>query len=49
MGHIEGASRDQRLVFPDLLDDYIAAENPVRFLDAFVDSLDLDALGFRRA
>ena len=48
MGHIEGASRDQRLLFPDVLDDYIAAENPVRFIEAFVDSLDRDALGFRR-
>jgi transposase len=48
MGHIEGASRDQRLLFPDVLDDYIAAENPVRLIEAFVDSLDLDALGFRR-
>lgn len=47
MGPIEGASRDQRLLFPDVLDDSIAAENPVRFLEAFVDSLDLDALGFR--
>jgi transposase len=32
-----------------LLDDYIAEDNPVRFIDAFVDSLDLQALGFERA
>ena len=48
MGHIEGASRDQRLLFPDVLDDYIAEDNPVRFIEAFVDSLDLDTLGFQR-
>jgi transposase len=48
MGQIEGASRDQRLLFPDVLDDYIAAENPVRFSEAVVDRLALDALGFRR-
>jgi transposase len=49
MGHIEGASRDQHLLFPDVLDDYIAEDNPVRFIEAFVDSLDLDTLGFRHA
>jgi transposase len=48
MGHIEGASRDQRLLFPDVLDEDIAEENPVRFIEAFVDSLDLDPLGFQR-
>jgi transposase len=48
MGHIEGASRFQQVLFPEVLDDYIVADNPVRFIDAFVDSLDLDAFGFRR-
>jgi transposase len=48
MSHIAGASREQQVLFPEVLDDYIAEENPVRFIDAFVDSLDLDALGFRR-
>jgi transposase len=48
VGHLEGASRDQRLLFPDVRDDSIAAENPVRFIEAFVDGLDVDALGFRR-
>jgi len=37
------------LLFPERLEDYIAAENPARFLDAFVGSLDLHALGFARA
>jgi transposase len=49
MGHSEGTSRDQRLLFPDVLDDYIAADNPVRFIEAFVASLDLDTLGCRHA
>ena len=48
MGHIAGASRDPRLLFPDVLDDYIAEDNPVRFIEACVDSLDLDTLGFQR-
>ncbi len=39
----------QTLMFPERLEDYIGAENPVRFLDAFVGSLDLHALGFAKA
>jgi transposase len=49
MGFIYGAHRHEEILFPERLDDYIAAENPVRFLDAFVDHLDLAALGFQRA
>jgi transposase len=49
MGYIEGSDRDQQVLFPESLDDYVGAENPVRFLDAFVTSLDLVALGFQRA
>jgi transposase len=49
MGYIEGSDRDQQLLFPEALDDYVGAENPVRFLDAFVTSLDLATLGFQRA
>jgi transposase len=48
MGHIEGASRAQHMLFPEVLDAYIAEEHPARVIDAFVESLDLDALGFRR-
>src|SRR5664279_1803968 len=49
MNHRPGLDRSQTLLFPERLEDYIAAENPVRFLDAFVGSLDLHALGFARA
>jgi transposase len=49
MNHRLGLDRSQTLLFPELLEEYIAAENPVRFLDAFVGSLDLHALGFARA
>ena len=31
---------------PEAVDDYVAADNPVRFIEAFVDGLDLAALGF---
>ncbi len=49
MNHRTGLDRSQTLLFPERLEDYIAAENPVRFLDAFVASLDLHALGFAKA
>ena len=49
MNHVRGLDRSQTLLFPERLEDYIAAENPVRFLDAFVARLDLHALGFARA
>jgi transposase len=49
MNHRTGLDRSQTLLFPERLEDYVAAENPVRFLDAFVASLDLRALGFAKA
>src|SRR6476469_6804129 len=49
MPHIHGAPRDQVLLFPPSLDEYISDDNPVRFIDAFVDQLDLHQLGFTRA
>ena len=49
MNHRTGLDRSQTLLFPERLEDYVAAENPVRFLDAFVGSLDLHALGFAKA
>jgi len=49
MNHRTGLDRSQTLLFPERLEDYIAADNPVRFLDAFVASLDLHTLGFAKA
>jgi transposase len=49
MGHIEGGNRDQKVLFPEALDDYVSQENPVRFIDAFVAALDLRELGFTHA
>ena len=49
MNHRVGLDRAQTLLFPERLEDYVGAENPVRFLDAFVGSLDLHALGFTKA
>lgn len=49
MGFIHGANRHEEILCPERLDDSIAAENPVRFLDVFVDHLTLTMLGFQRA
>lgn len=48
MRYVSGIPRQQLALFPESLDEYIAADNPVRFIDAFVDSLDLAELGFTR-
>lgn len=48
MSFIEGDSREQEQLFPEVLDDYVAESNPVRFIDAFVQSLELRELGFER-
>jgi transposase len=47
--HIDGTHRKQTILFPDTLDQYIDEENPVRFIDAFVDSLDIEKLGFKHS
>ena len=43
---IEGENRQQSTLFPDRLDDYVAEDNAVRVVDAFVEKLDLLSLGF---
>ena len=39
MSFIEGVGRDQQTLFPEVLDDYIPSDHPVRFIDAYVDQL----------
>ena len=46
---IEGESRQQVTLLPECLDDYIGEDSPVRIVDAFVEELDLFALGFQGA
>ena len=45
-GFVQGVDREQVTLFPAGLDEYVAEDNPVRAVDAFVDGLDLDGLGF---
>jgi transposase len=48
MGYIEGNDRSQLTFLPECIDDYVDENNPVRVIDIFVDSLDMDDLGFLR-
>ncbi len=43
---IEGQQRSQGVLFPEQLEDWIAEDNPVRAVEAFVEELDLVPLGF---
>lgn len=47
--YVEGQDRTQSILFPERLDDWVDEDNPVRAIEAFVDALDLRALGFERA
>lgn len=47
MGYIQGADRNQVILMPEILDDYVGADNEVRAIDAFIDSLDIASMGFK--
>ncbi len=47
--YVEGVDRQQVTLLPECLDDYIAEDNTVRVVEAFVEVLDLAAIGFARA
>ena len=43
---VEGEDRRQATLLPECLDDYVTQDNPVRVIEAFIDELDLGAVGF---
>ena len=47
--YIEGVERHQVTLFPACMDDFIPEDSPKRVADAWVDELDLAALGFAGA
>ncbi len=49
MNYLRGSDRGEVLLLPEALEDYIAPENAVRFIDAFVEQLDLARAGFSKA
>ena len=46
MGYILGEDRNQYTLMTNCLDEYIAEDNIVRLIDAFVETLDLKKLEF---
>jgi transposase len=48
MAHVTGQSRYQSTLFPEVLDEVVGVDDPVRVIDAFVETLDLAALGFSK-
>jgi len=49
MRFIQGKDREQTTLFPAAIDDYVSQDNPVRFIEAYVNSLDLVELDFQNA
>jgi len=47
MNYITGFDRSQATIFPQTIDELIEKNNPVRFIDAFVDSLQITEMGFK--
>ena len=48
MAYIKGEDRRQHILFPDCIEDYVEQDAPVRLFDAFIESLDMEKLGFQR-
>ena len=48
MNYVQGASRGQTFLMPECVDEYISEDNTVRVIDVYIDSLDLNALGFTK-
>ena len=44
--YVEGLSRNQTFLLPKTIEEYVAPDNPVRFIDAYVNTLDMEKLGF---
>ena len=49
MGYIKSEDRNQVIMLPECIDDYVTEENSVRVIDAFVDGLNLEELGFKKS
>jgi len=49
MAHVTGQSRYQTTLFPEVLDEVVGRDDPVRVIDAFVAGLELEKLGFSKA
>ena len=48
MAFIEGVNRNQKMIFPEYIEDSISEDNPVRVIEAYVDTLNLKEMGFTK-
>jgi len=49
MGYIKGEDRNQIILFPESIDEYVSDNNSIRIIDEYIEQLDLKRLGFKRA
>lgn len=49
MGYIKGVDRNQIILFPECMDDYIKENSPVRVIEEYAEQLDIVKLGFKKA
>jgi transposase len=49
MGYIEGEDRNQIILFPESIDEYVSDNNSIRIIDEYIKQLDLKRLDFKRA
>lgn len=44
--YVEGLPRKQTFLMPKTIEEYVEPDNPIRFIDSYVDKLDMEKLGF---
>ena len=49
MGYIEGEDRNQIILFPESIDEYVSDNNSIRIIDEYIKQLNLKNLHFKRA
>jgi len=49
MGYIEGEDRNQIILFPESIDEYVSDNNSIRIIDEYIQQLNLKSLHFKRA
>jgi len=49
MDFLSGEDREQTLLLPECIEDYVDENNPVRVIDVYINNLDLTGLGFKKA
>jgi transposase len=47
--YVSGVPREQQILLPEAIEEYITKDNPVRIFDAFVDTLDMEDCGIQKA